>query len=137
MSLARFTAWMHTSNAERRPSRPFCGWDVEAIVEVCDRCGKDGCVGYRLRGRTRTNPNQQRRPRSPCYSSSFFATKTPTLPRQSHSDETLSSRITLPALLAHRKTAPQHSFTYRFVRGGRARRQTPGFFQLRKQFIRE
>jgi hypothetical protein len=29
-----FRAWMKTSSVGRTTSRPFCGWDVEAIVEV-------------------------------------------------------------------------------------------------------
>ena len=53
VSLARFNAWMNTSNAERTPSRLFGCWD-EAIVETCDgreeepesepRMGGDFCL---------------------------------------------------------------------------------------------
>ena len=38
--LGKVNDLVHTSNAERRPSRPFCGWDVEIIVEVHDRRGE-------------------------------------------------------------------------------------------------
>ena len=32
MSFAMFKTWMKTSNVVKTPSRPFCCWDVEAIV---------------------------------------------------------------------------------------------------------
>ena len=33
-----FKTWMNTSNVGRTTSRPFCDWDVEAIVEVGGGC---------------------------------------------------------------------------------------------------
>jgi hypothetical protein len=43
-----FNAWMNTSNVGRTTSRPFCGRDVEAIVEVRGGCEESTCQGRAL-----------------------------------------------------------------------------------------
>jgi hypothetical protein len=38
-----FKAWMNTSNVGRTASRPFCGWDVEAIGRCEESAWDAGC----------------------------------------------------------------------------------------------
>jgi hypothetical protein len=50
-----FNAWMNTSNVGRTTSRPFCGWDVEAIAEGVRTRASDERL-LRLKKHTETCP---------------------------------------------------------------------------------
>ena len=114
--MARFKVTMNTSKAEITPSRPFGGWDVEAIVEIRGGCGRVGGTKVVDRPRpfgavavTRSRRPQSTRigcqsspstvqilPRSLCF---LTSNRIPgTLPCQGYSDKTLNLLTAAPTL---------------------------------------
>ena len=103
VSLARLKTWINTSNVERAPSRPFGGWDVEAIVEAGGWCETNAWDGG-----CQEEPDVNGRLSIPrlCSESHFapgdlfrnrFDILTLVLTLQAYLYETLDSRTTIPA----------------------------------------